>query len=105
MSMFTDKERIECLEADIQFKKKRITELEYELIEIKSKLAYSQGLVKQLRGKSLSDPTLSECIEYLYKEGILGEVDYQYLMNELDDLYDYKLKYLDYEEKEEDDED
>ena len=68
MSMFTEQEKIERLEADIQFKKKRIKELENELIEIKSKLAYSQELVRQLRGKSLTDPTLSECIEYLYKD-------------------------------------
>ena len=102
MSMFTDKEKIECLEADIAFKKRRIKELEDELIETKSKLAYSRGLIAKLRGKSLTDPTLSECIEYLYKEELLGEVDYEYLMNELDDLYDYKLKYLNYEEEDDD---
>lgn len=102
MSMFTDKEKIECLEADIAFKKRRIEELEEEMKTIKSKLIYSQGLVAQLRGKSLFDPTISECLEYLYKEGIIGEVDYEYLMRELDDLYDYKLKYLNYEEEDDD---
>lgn len=105
MSMFTDKEKIECLEADIQFKKKRIKELENELIETKSKLAYSKGLIKQLRNNTLSDPSIRECISYLHDKEIIGEIDYYYLIDELEELYDYKLKYLEYEEEEEEDED
>lgn len=101
MSMFTDKEKVECLEADIQFKKKRIKELEDELIETKSKLAYSRGLLKQLRSKSMNDPTLRECVLYLHDEGIIGEVDFVCLINELDELYEYKSKYLEEEEEDE----
>ena len=101
MSMFTDKEKVECLSADIEFKKRRIKELEDELIETKSKLSYSRGLLKQLRSKSMNDPTLRECILYLHDEGIIGEVDFVYLINEIDELYEYKSKYLEEEEEDE----
>ena len=94
-------EKISCLELDIKFKNRRIKELENELIETKSKLVYSKGLLKQLRSKSMNDPTLRECILYLHDEGIIGEVDFVYLINEIDELYEYKSKYLEEEEEDE----
>lgn len=94
-----DSEKVECLKLDIKFKTRRIKELENELTEVKSKLAYSRGLLKQLRAKSMSDPTLRECVLYLHDEGIIGEVDFELLINEIDELYEYKSKYLEKEEE------
>ena len=91
-------EKIECLKVDIQFKTRRIKELENEIIEYKSKLEYSRGLLRQLRAKSMSDPTLRECILYLHDEGIIGEVDFVNLINELDELYEIESKYYKEEE-------
>ena len=97
-----DNEKLECLELDIKFKNRRIKELENELIETKSKLTYSKGLLKQLRSKSMSNPTLRECILYLHDEGIIGEVDFVDLINELDELYEIESKYYEEEEEDED---
>ena len=97
-----DKEKLECLELDIKFKNRRIKELENELIETNSKLSYSKGLLKQLRSKSMNNPTLRECILYLHDEGIIGEVDFVNLINELDELYEIESKYYEEEEEDED---
>lgn len=97
-----DSEKLECLELDIKFKNRRIKELENELIETKSKLSYSKGLLKQLRSKSMNNPTLRECILYLHDEGIIGEVDFVDLINELDELYEIEYKYYEEEEEDED---
>lgn len=97
-----DNEKLECLELDIKFKNRRIKELEAELIETNSKLSYSKSLLRQLRGKSMNNPTLRECILYLHDEGIIGEVDFVDLINELDELYEIESKYYEEEEEDED---
>ena len=97
-----DSEKIECLKVDIQFKTRRIKELENELIEYKSKLEYSRGLLRQLRSKSMNNPTLRECILYLHDEGIIGEVDFVDLIYELDELYEIESIYYEEEEEDED---
>ena len=97
-----DIEKLECLDLDIKFKNRRIKELENELIETKSKLSYSKSLLRQLRSKSMNNPTLRECILYLHDEGIIGEVDFVDLITELDELYEIESKYYEEEEEDED---
>ena len=82
--------RIDTLVCDNKFKSRRIKELENEVVELKSKNSYMRQHLKEFRGhsKSMFNPTIRECIIYLHDEGLIGEIDFSDLINELDELYE-----------------
>lgn len=77
----TEKEKIECLKLDIKFKDRRIKELESR------------------KPKSMFEPSIRECIVYLHDNGVIGELDFVDLINELDELYSYKERGNNFDEE------